>query len=77
MLVTALYALELAVVLGGLALYKKGDRPVAAFWSHPAGLAFIAAAVLFVGALVVIVREGRRQPIPRARWLAPPLASCQ
>ena len=71
--IAALYLLEAAAALVALAFYKKGDRPLSSFLTHPAGLVFLVAAAVLVATLLVLVRWLRRQPPPRARRLAAPL----
>lgn len=71
--IAALYLLEAAAALLALAFYKKGDRPLSSFLTHPAGIVFLLAAAVLMTTLVVLVRWLRRQPPPRARRLAAPL----
>src|SRR5229473_1420766 len=71
--IAALYVLEAAAALLALAFYKKGDRALSSFLTHPAGLVFLVAAVVLVATLLVLVRWLRRQPPPLARRLAAPL----
>jgi hypothetical protein len=72
----ALYALELAVLLAALALYKKGTRPLPVFLARPAGIALVVALLTLAAATFVIVREVRTPAPPAppgARRLAAPL----
>ncbi len=60
-LLVSVYALEAAILLALLALYKKGARPISSFLTTPAGTYFGLALAILVVSTVLIVQQYRKR----------------
>lgn len=67
LLVSALYALETALFLGMMALYKKGDRVAGEFWGTTPGVALLGAVLVVMVSSAIIVSEYRKARRDRPR----------
>ena len=70
MIVAVLLVAEFGVLLGGLAVYRKGERSIGAFLAGPAGWACAGAFLIVATMCVVIAYHVRTHSAPRARWFS-------
>lgn len=77
MIVVLLVALEVGLLLGGFAFYRKGERSVAVFLAGPGGWACVGVLLTVAAIGVVIAYEVRKHSAPRLRWFSVAfLSSC-